>query len=531
MVVAGPNKGATYFLADGENSVGRAPDNMIVLASGQVSKKHCVFNVREKSVEVLDAGSSNGTFVNGVLVKKKVLQNREKISVGPFVLEFLAAPTVPSVRQANTALPMGLGTPGVGVAIENHSMGSADLGAGEPDGLLEKYKKKFDDIVLPVFFDLHKRHDWTTLLVAMFVIFLVLNLGFTVYPLIERSQEEVLREAENRAVYIANQISNLNRVNIAENKEANLSVEFAEADLNVKEAVIINLESRIMAPGARLNESYNHPYVLKYRDSLQKSQNNWKTFKQRQPDQTVVVVSPIMILSKTKGINVPAAISVVVFSTAGVSLDSGTIGVIYFEAFCYSLFLGVFLLYLVYQMTMRPLRILNDDMDNVLKGNAEAVDKKFQNEDLDNLIDTINSALSRIPKGDGNAATVTATENEQLVADNMIRSIQNIAEKMHHGVMILDSELRVKFLNHTFEEASGIHSANSIGEVIDNVSRDQAFPGLIKDMVTKANAALNEGITEDYEFPSGDHKITVTAISGLPGKVEAYLFVAEKSEG
>ena len=79
MVVAGPNKGATYFLNEGENTVGRTPDNTIVLASTQVSKRHCAFVVKGRKVELQDIGSSNGTFVNGVLVKKKNLENRDKL--------------------------------------------------------------------------------------------------------------------------------------------------------------------------------------------------------------------------------------------------------------------------------------------------------------------------------------------------------------------------------------------------------------------------------------------------------------------
>jgi len=534
IVVAGPNKGAAYFLNEGENTLGRGEDNAIVLSSGKVSKKHCTLMVGKQKVELVDNGSSNGTFVNGVLVKKKILQNREKISVGPFVLEFLQA--TKQLAKVHSDL-QGIGaigaTDAIGASIDNNlSMDNSLKSANDnSQGILAKYKRKFDDLALPVFYDFHTRHDWATILVSMFVIFVVMNLGFTVYPVLEKSREEVLREAEARAIYIANQIANLNRNYIAENKEAYLSVEFAEADLNVKEAVIINLESRIMAPGTRLNESYNHPYVLKYRELIKKDQRFWKTIKHREENDTVVVVSPIMVLSKAKGINVPGAIAVVVFSTAGVALDSGTIGVIYFEAFCYSLLIGVVFLYLAFQVTMHPLRVLNDNMDSVLKGNAESVEKKFQNEALDQLIDTINSALSRIPKNDETATTVAATDNEQLIADNLIKSIQMMAEKLPFPAMILDGELRVKFLNSAFEEVSGIHAMNAVGDVIDNVSRDEAFPGLIKDLVSKAINTPNEGVSEEYEFSSGNHKITATAISGLPGKVEVHLFVAEKVEG
>jgi hypothetical protein len=46
-------------------------------------------------------------------------------------------------------------------------------------------------------------------------------------------------------------------------------------------------------------------------------------------------------------------------------------------------------------------------------------------------------------------------------------------------------------------------------------------------MIGKATDAGGEGVHEDYDFNSGTHKIHGYAISGLPGKVEGYLFLFE----
>ena len=82
-------------------------------------------------------------------------------------------------------------------------------------------------------------------------------------------------------------------------------------------------------------------------------------------------------------------------------------------------------------------------------------------------------------------------------------------------------------VNLAFEELTGIRDAT--GEVVENVSRDASFPVLIKEMADKAFNAGNEGIQEEYDFPVGTHKITGVALSGVPGKVEAYLFMFEKT--
>lgn len=528
LVISGPNRGATYFLQEGETSLGRGAECEIVLASTQVSKKHCALVYQNRKVELRDLGSSNGTFVNGVLAKKKLLQNRDRISLGPFVLEVLL-PTVAVAKVAPDAFASAGGS-GAGAANITIDPGQFKM-EEEPKSLFAKYHKKFDDVFLPVVYDFYERVDYPTLFVVMFSIYTFLNLGFTVYPVLQRSREEVLRQAEQQALYISNQVAYLNRQAILEGKEGGLVTDFAESEVHVKEVVVVNMEGRIMAPGARLNEAYNNTVFLKYKDLLQKNQNLWgKTQHKRLVEaEEVIAFTPIMVLSKTKGINVPGAISVVIYSTSQISLDPGTIGTIYFEALAWSALLGVVFLYLVYQVSNKPLHKLNDDLDKALRGEADAVEKKYQNEIIDALIDRINSALSRIPKSKGSTEdAAAANDTEQVIVNNMMRSLEYVSSKANHPMMMMDTENRVKLTNEAFEELTGIRGGQ--GEVIDTVCRDESLPALLKEIAGKAVDAGNEGVQEDYDFPSGGHKIHGIALSGLPGKVEAYLFLFEKTE-
>lgn len=525
LVVSGPNRGATYFLQDGDTFVGRAPENQIVLASTQVSKRHCAFAYHNRKVEVRDAGSSNGTFVNGVLTKKKLLQNHDRVSVGPFVLEVIL-PNLPAIRSAEPSNFQNL-NPAAPVHIDPSQFKMEE----EPKSLVGKYKKKFDDIFLPVAFDFYEKKDFLTILMVLFAMYSMVNLGFTVYPVLQRSREEVLRQAESQAKYISMQGAYLNLQAVQEGKEASLITEFVDANSepNVRELVIVNLEGRIMAPGARLNESYNNPTFLRYRDLVQKNTNLWEKTKtvRLSEQEEIVSLTPIMVLSKQKGIRVPAAVSVAVYSTRLLALDSGTIASIYFEALAWSALLGVIYLYILYQLIHRPINQLNDDMDKVLKGEMAAVPKKFQNDDINQLIDTVNAALSRIPRANTIENTsAPAGDQEQLIVDNLMRSMEYLASKAAHAMLMLDPEMRVKQSNTAFEELTGIRGA--LGEVIDTVSRDESFPALIKEMAEKAVNAGNDGVDEEYDFNSGSCKIHGVALSGVPGKVESYLFLFEK---
>jgi hypothetical protein len=79
-------------------SVGRQPDNDLVLDDPSVSKKHAVLRWDEKSQRctVQDVGSTNGTFLNASIRLKKetVLKNGDILSFGEVQYWFLLTPTL-----------------------------------------------------------------------------------------------------------------------------------------------------------------------------------------------------------------------------------------------------------------------------------------------------------------------------------------------------------------------------------------------------------------------------------------------------
>lgn len=73
-----PNLARTFWVQDGErlytlsvgvNSVGRLPDNSVVLRDECVSRRHCAIVVhRDGSCELHDIASKNGTVLNGARI-------------------------------------------------------------------------------------------------------------------------------------------------------------------------------------------------------------------------------------------------------------------------------------------------------------------------------------------------------------------------------------------------------------------------------------------------------------------------------
>src|SRR2546427_6025558 len=76
--VAGPKLGTVIPLDETRISVGRDATNQLCIASMWVSRRHCLIERRGGGGTISDPGSHNGTFVNGVPVKERVLAHGDQ---------------------------------------------------------------------------------------------------------------------------------------------------------------------------------------------------------------------------------------------------------------------------------------------------------------------------------------------------------------------------------------------------------------------------------------------------------------------
>lgn len=86
VVQEGPDRGRTLRLRPGENRVGRAEENDLVLGDTNVSRHHACLIWREGTVRVRDLGSRNGTRLNGRLVEEAEVVEGDELQFGLDVL-------------------------------------------------------------------------------------------------------------------------------------------------------------------------------------------------------------------------------------------------------------------------------------------------------------------------------------------------------------------------------------------------------------------------------------------------------------
>jgi general secretion pathway protein E len=93
-------------ITDKPITIGRHPTNMVVLTDGMASRYHCVIEKASDGLRVRDLDSSNGTRVNGQVVKTWRLGDGDVVQVGKSTLTVHAPSLVGNPRAKKAAVPV-----------------------------------------------------------------------------------------------------------------------------------------------------------------------------------------------------------------------------------------------------------------------------------------------------------------------------------------------------------------------------------------------------------------------------------------
>jgi predicted component of type VI protein secretion system len=78
-----------HFLEKGRFGIGRKAHNEMQIDDSSVSKEHAAILTVGNDQILEDLGSTNGTLVNGVVIKKHILQNNDVIEIGRYQLRYI----------------------------------------------------------------------------------------------------------------------------------------------------------------------------------------------------------------------------------------------------------------------------------------------------------------------------------------------------------------------------------------------------------------------------------------------------------
>ena len=84
--ISGPLKDSSFALSTGEVAIGRDPANLLAISDPSLSRRHCMLIREGETFKIRDLESRNGTFLNGVSIKRaNCIMVTRSLSAIPFL--------------------------------------------------------------------------------------------------------------------------------------------------------------------------------------------------------------------------------------------------------------------------------------------------------------------------------------------------------------------------------------------------------------------------------------------------------------
>ncbi len=497
-IIKGPNEQGreqeSFGIPEGRSTVlGRSENCQIRLASSGISKKHCVITpISTSRVEVEDLGSSNGTYINGLLVKKHIMQPGDTLSVHHYVLQLTKQiPKMPAEE-----------VPSYGADFAANAESIDAESSHRPVGLADKFSQWLEDAVYPNADRLAEKVDVRLLTVCALAIWTLIITTLSLNPFKERANMRVREESIQVAKLYARQLVSLNSRAIIEQRYKDLIGDLDSIrgqTPGVIDAMIVDvINGQILAPPERLGQTLGDSarYV-----PAKVSLGRDKPYVELDEESGVAWVSAPIKIGTSSGDKTVATALVEYSYLDGQFTINNLIDQIV-NSLVYALALSLLFLVFVYRWLDGSVRRLALATENSLRDGDLAIDLDIEWPSLETLKQEITFCLTKASEGGGGGA---ASKSEWAQA-----AVQNTTG----AAAAFDDEMKITAWNEDMEQITGIQANIAMNADISEASRDIAFESAVRELSSEAMMMPWTPQSRKIEFSGRYYKISMVSGGG-----------------
>lgn len=504
VAVGGKLRGKEIVLNQGENTIGRAQDCDHVVAVEGISKKHLRVTVNGETAFAEDLGSSNGTLVNGKIIKKITLKDGDKIALPNVILQVVYVLEKKIVIKKKVMK---------GGDDDDESYDELKQVEPMPDNLAAKAIWVFKYKLMPVVYGFNERYEWAALVGILLFIFIAINITLTILPVLRDSKQLLIKEIALRGKQYAAEVDHLNSAHLREKNLDHIRTDFLEGEdaEGVQSYKLYDIEGRVYRPLSSLNTIVNDPFSVEALKFYKTESNQDKEVIQDLGGNQIGIARAIKAHDKQMGRDVVVAVITIIFSPSSLSREASNNSKAYLESLITSGMVAIFFFGILYYMTIRPLDEMKYQIEAVLRGRQKELTSNTLFREIHPLRNTINSILTRIKE----LQNTDGGEVQNLEEDGpYLRTLREFMEGAQGPVLILNSEKVIQNLNPECEDLIGIRENASAGQSLLDTARDQGFAATVIDLCDKS--ANNEGShqRDSYQIGGKDMSINVSALIG-----------------
>lgn len=510
VAVGGKLRGKEFILNDGENVLGRASDLEHMINAEGVSKRHMAITVNGDTAFLQDLDSSNGTFVNGQLSKKKTLKNGDKIALPNVIFQLVY------VKEKKIIVKKK-------VAKANEEEGGEegyDDKEVMPKELLPRLKFIFRKRIMTILHGFNEQYEWNVMIAILLFLLIAINIALTIGPVLYDARRLLIVEIAERGAQYAKEVARANSSALGMGNLSRVNTSFLESDAQgVQGYELIDLEGRIVRPFSKQNSYTQDSFTVEAMNFFKRSENSNRNFIQVTGDSEIGIARAISQVNAAVGAEEVVGIIAIRFKPSTLKAESAQSTVAYLESLVTTALVAIFFFGFIYYLTIKPLQEMRHQIEEVLRGKRKELESKLLMSELAPLRNTINSILQRIRELQ-NDSTGDMADLEEDGA--YVRTLYEFMQGSQGAVMILNSEKLIEHLNSEAEDLTGIRESASSGSSLLDSARDQGFAATVIDLCDQS--ANNDGSNQNeiYELTGKNYNIHVSSLIGKDNFAKAF---------
>ncbi len=516
--ISGQNSARSFILKDGENVVGRADESDIKISSNGVSKKHAVITVKNNNIQITDLGSKNGTFVNGIMVRRKELNQGDKIAIHDHVYQIVKGDLNVSDLQ---------------------SIGGFDVQPSEDDleykgsirtqapGFRGNVDHFIETTIMPFFESLMKRYSVSSIIAVLMVTVIAAIVLMVSIPIVEFDSYILDRETSQRAAYLATLLAEQNKDTVGLETSNPPSITAVEDVIGVKWAVITDIDGKILAPGERSGETIPVDRIKKIQSGqageykgVTKSGEAYSSPVDLYPltGGRYLVTAPIKAYLADQEKPAYIGYAVLQFETGAVKQSmTGAwqrilvgMAIACFIGFLFSLVLSKFFSY--------PLTKIYDEVDLAMKGEVKRVNFVFGSKEGKELVELVNILIrkSRRASAKSSGGAVDSLGQDFHGVDPVL-IFDSIGRSLRTPFFVLDSSKLIVSANSSFSIIAGYRAGDWHGVPLIDAVKEQRLLGVILDLMSRFDS-MGQDISEEVMANEKVYRVSVSGIKNDRGE-------------
>ncbi|MBI2646352.1 MAG: FHA domain-containing protein [Deltaproteobacteria bacterium] len=451
-----------------------------------------------------DLESKNGTFVNGMRIRKKELRPGDRISFQDVVLEL----SIAKEKRIAPSVPL---QPWV----------RDPSGSERSQSFLGEKVQSLRTAFEPTIQMIMQHLEWKYVTLILFSAFVLTNFLITIPSLLDHAQVKLQTEAIKRGEFITKRIGAENQKHLSLKEglliadHFHLTTALAQQEERILSVNIIDPKTkRILAPAERLDLPIDNREVF-----LRGSDVKKLSF-EKINDREVLISYPVTLYSSAEDRDVVGAVVQATFNIEGIGISSQEYSQLLLKFLLLSLFGGVVFYFLFHTITSMAFKKIYTEIDTASQKGFRHLDLKTKFEEMNAIVHTINKVFKKTRDLVSKLPEEGKTSDERL-AENTDEILKNLLQVLPDGVVVLNTSYQIIHMNSSFEKISELKTQEALNRNILEILKNEELAKNISHGLNQA--AFGIEIQENLDVHNHRYQLAVSAAKSPTNQVDFYI--------